>query len=239
MLITATDTALIAGVVDQARAYDVHRDDRGQIYYPLGFWSARGLSVAIRSDVSPESLIGPYRAIVHELDPDLPVSEVETLEGVILDSLSTEQMNLQLLGAFAMAALLLASLGVYGIVASAVVQRRRAMALRMAMGATGSEVVREVLQQGGRFVLLGVVLGFGAAALASRLLGSLLYGAADVDLPTYVGVAVGLFLVAVLAPWVPARRVTRIQPWEALRPLPYSTRITIAGSTFTSRRPGG
>lgn len=217
VLVTATDTALIAGVVDQARAYDVHRDDRGQIYYPLGFWSARGLSVAIRSDLSLETLIRPSHAIVRELDPGLPVSEVETLEGVILDSLSTERMNLQLLGAFAMAALLLASLGVYGVVANAVVQRRRTMALQMAMGATASEVVREVLQRGGRLVLVGVLLGLGAAAMVSRLLSSLLYGVAGVDLPTYLGVAVGLSLVAGVAAWVPARRVARIQPWEALR----------------------
>jgi predicted permease len=217
VLVSPTDTALVAGVVDQARAYDVHRDDRGQVYLPLGYGPPRALSVALRTTGSPEALVAPSRAVVRELDPALPVSEVETLEEIVQESLSRERINLQLLGSFALASLLLASLGVYGVVANAVVRRRREMGLRMAMGATASEVVRAMLRQGGRLVLGGVLLGLAAAALLSRFLTSLLYGVASLDLLTYAGVALGLSVVAGVAAWIPARRVTRIRPWEALR----------------------
>lgn len=211
------DTATVVGVVDQARAYDVHSDGRGQIYIPMALDATTGLSVAVRTAGPPGSLTGPARAVVRELDAALPVSDVRTLREVVRGSVREERLNLTLVGSFALAALLLASLGVYGVLADAVLRRRSEIGIRMAMGAAASQVVGMILARGARLVLLGIVLGVAGAAVASRFLASMLYGVETFDPATYLGVSVVLALVAGVAAWLPARRATRIHPSEALR----------------------
>ncbi|HEX9887386.1 MAG TPA: FtsX-like permease family protein, partial [Longimicrobiales bacterium] len=211
------DTFTIAGVVDQARTYDVHRDDRGQVYRPFEYALPRSAYVALRTTGDPEALVAPLRGLVAELDPSLPLAEVRTLRAVVEASLGGERLNASLVAAFALAALLLASLGLYGVVANSVAVRRGELGVRMAVGADAGQVVSLVVAQGLRLVGWGVALGLAGAALSARFLASLLYGVEPWDPVTYVGVAGLLAAVAGLAAWLPARRAAGIDPAVALR----------------------
>ncbi|HSR43333.1 MAG TPA: FtsX-like permease family protein, partial [Longimicrobiales bacterium] len=214
---TGGDTATIVGVVDQARWYDVHRDDRGQVYFPSWVDPDGELYLAVRAAGDPEALVPGVRRVLRDLDPNVPVSEIRTLEAVVREALREERLNLALVASFAAASLLLAALGVYGVVANAVVRRRGEIGLRMAIGARAGRVVRTVLRDGLVLVAAGLALGLPAAWAASRLLGALLFGVRPFDPWTYGAVGLLLAAVAVLAAWIPARRVTRIDPAEALR----------------------
>jgi putative ABC transport system permease protein len=217
-LSTGSDTATIVGVVDQARFYDVRYDDRGQVYLPNAENPVYGMRVAIRTDGGdPLDLAPAARSVVAELDGGLAVSEVRTLEGIVDDALGQERMNVGLVAAFSLAALLLSGLGIYGVVANAVVRRRPEIGVRMALGAEAGPVARMILGQGMRLVLVGVALGLAAAWLASRFVASLLYGVEPRDPMTFAGVAALLVVAGALAAWVPARRATRVDPVEALR----------------------
>ena len=177
----------------------------------------RELRVAVRGDGDPTSWLQPARTVLAGIDPALPMADVSTLRGMVEDSLGAERLSLGLIATFAAAALLLASLGLYGVVANAVVGRRGEIGLRLAIGARADEVMRLVLGQGLRLVAAGVAVGLAASWYLSRFLGSLLYGVAPFDLLTYVGVAAVLLVVSALAAWIPARRATTVQPVEALR----------------------
>lgn len=214
---TAGDTATIVGVVDQARLYDLHRDDRGQVYFPFWVDPEDELYVAVRTGGDPAAVAAAARAVLRRLDPTVPVSEVRTMEAIVRDSLRQERLDLSLVTAFALAALLLAGLGVYGVVANGVVQRRREIGLRMAIGAPGSQVVRMVVGESLRLVATGVAVGLAGAWAASRFLSGLLFGVDPFDPWTYAIVALLLGAVAIMAAWIPARRATHIDPSRALR----------------------
>jgi putative ABC transport system permease protein len=156
---------------------------------------------------------------VHELDPAVPVYAVGTMDDQIADSpaVFARRYPLILISAFAVAALLLAVVGIYGVINHSVTQRTREMGIRMALGARGSDLVRGVLGHGLALASVGIVLGTGAALAASRVLARLLYGVSPSDPLTYAGVVVLLAAVAVAASWLPARRATRIDPLTALR----------------------
>lgn len=216
-VVLGPDTATVVGVVDQARLYDVHRDDRPQVYIPWSWNPAGAVTVAMRTRRDPRALLEPARAVVHGLDGGVPVSDVRTLDGIAAAALDDDRLNLTLVGTFALAALLLASLGIYGVVAHAVVRRRPEIGVRLALGAEAGGIVRMVVSQGLRLVLAGAVLGVVGAAFAARLLASLLYGVEPMDLPTYAGVVLLLVGIATLAAWIPALRAARVQPSEALR----------------------
>jgi putative ABC transport system permease protein len=215
------DTVRIVGVVDHARAYAVDRDGRGQVYVPLRWNPSSAFYLAVRTGgeapARVASLVSPVRSTVRELDPSIPISEVRSLQDVVATALRSRRLNLVLVAGFALAALLLASLGVYGVVANAVVRRRPEIGVRMALGARGGTVVRMVLNQGLRLVVLGAVLGLVGAGLVSRFLASLLFGVEPIDLPTYGAVTLLLVTLAALAAWIPARRATRVHPADALR----------------------
>lgn len=217
LVAVAGDTAAIVGVVDQARLYDVHRDDRGQVYVPLEWQPQRAAHVAVRTAGDPEAISGSVRDAVHALDARLPVSEISTLRAAVRGSLRDQRMSLALVGGFAAGALLLTSLGLYGVVAGTVVRRRSEIGVRMAMGADRRTVVGMVLVQGARLVAWGLALGLVAAWAGARLLSTLLYGVSPFDPLTYAAVAATLGGVALLASWLPARAASRIAPTEALR----------------------
>jgi putative ABC transport system permease protein len=172
--------------------------------------------VVMHASAQPGWLMARAREIVHVLDPDVP-PQFRTIEQVISASMADRTIVMTLLAGFAAAALLLAAIGIYGVISYAVAQRTREIGVRLALGAQRRDVTRLVMRQGLRLTLAGIVLGALVAVGASRVLSTLLYGVTAGDPLTYTAVAALLALVAVVAAHVPARRAARVDPMIALR----------------------
>jgi ABC-type antimicrobial peptide transport system permease subunit len=157
------------------------------------------------------------RALLQDLDRDVPMAQVRSMEQISSAAVAQPCLYLVLIASFAATAMLLAAIGLYGVLAYAVGQRTREIGIRLALGAKRGEVLRMVMTQAGRLAIAGVALGLGAALLASRALRSQLFEIAPTDGFTYVAVGVGLLIVALAASWIPARRASRIDPLAALR----------------------
>lgn len=215
----AGDTFTIAGVVDQPRLYSVREDDRGQVYLPapLRVRSDTWFVLSLEAGVDPLSLVPAVRRAVAERSPELAVSRVASAEELVQASLGAERLNLRLALVFALSALVLAGLGLYGVVAGTVLRRRREIGLRMALGADGGAVVRDVLATGGRLVAAGALVGVVLSWGVGRWMASLLFGVTPMDPLTLAGAAAILVGTAVAAGWLPARRAVRIPPSETLR----------------------
>jgi putative ABC transport system permease protein len=177
----------------------------------------RGLLVMIRADGDVQPLIGAARRQVLELDPEMPIYGVKTMEAAVREELANRRFSLLLLGLFAGVAVLLAAVGVYGVMSYGVVQRTREIGIRMALGARQQDVLRLVVRDGARLAALGAGLGLCLAAALSRVLRELLYGVSPFDPLSYAGLTIVLASVALLASWLPARRAARVDPNEALR----------------------
>ena len=213
------DTLTIVGVVDQARFYNVHQDDLPQIYVTFSRFPAFTMSYAVRTaGLDPYSLLGSARGLIRELDPELPMSYIWTLDSIVHDSLGQQRLSLTLIVGFAVGALLLATLGIYGVVANSVVRRQQEIGVRIALGADAPRVLRLVLGHGLRLVGVGTVVGLAGAVATARLLNGVMVGVNPANPIVYVAVALLLATVAAAASYLPARRATRIDPMEALRP---------------------
>jgi len=189
-----------------------------EMYFPiLDGESDRGLTLAVRTESDPLSFAVPVQKLIAQLDPELPVSDVFTLQEIIGRSLGNASLSASLVLAFAMLSLLLASVGLYGVLSYLTTQRTGEIGIRMALGAQRDQVVRLMLGDGLRPALYGLVLGLAASAGAVRLIGSMLYGTKPLDPTIYVAVAVTLLVVAGIACIVPAWRASRIDPMQALR----------------------
>jgi ABC-type antimicrobial peptide transport system permease subunit len=186
-------------------------------YQPLLDNSSRGVTAILHVAAEPAAAVASARSEIRKLDPNLPIYRVQSMDDVIGDSTSDRRFGMMLYGAFAGLALLLATIGLYGLVSYAVSQRRQEIGVRMALGATASDVRRLVLLEGLRPALAGMVLGVIAAGFASRLLQAQLFVVGPLDPVTYASVPVLLMLVAALACYVPALRATRLDPALALR----------------------
>ncbi|NMO19165.1 FtsX-like permease family protein [Pyxidicoccus fallax] len=195
----------------------IAKEPSPEVYVP--FLQARSniMRLVVRTEGAPLALASQVRATVHELDKDLPVANVRDMEAVVSDAVAQPRFYMLLVGVFAGVALLLAALGIYGVVTHAVTHRTRELGIRMALGADRQQVVGLVLGQYLRLTGTGLALGVGLAFVASRMLGSLLYGVERADPLTYVGVVAVLGGVAILASLLPAYRATRIDPIIALR----------------------
>jgi len=171
----------------------------------------------IRASGDPAALGSAMRTAVWAIDPTLPISRIQTMERVRSNYLGPQQFNLVLVALFGALALILAAAGLYGVAAYSVAQRRREIGIRMAMGAQAKDVLRLVLGYGTKLAVLGVAVGSLTALVLTRLVSSLLYGISEHDPLTFVGVAVLLVSVAVIASYIPARRAMRVDPLVVLR----------------------
>lgn len=207
----------IIGVVDPARLYDVHADGRPQVLIRVEDRGFRPLFYVMRTTRDPRSLLGDVRAAVRRIDARVPVGDVRTMEEIVQASLSPQAMGGALIGAFALGALLLAAMGLFGVVSGSVTRRRHELAVRMACGADHRRILRLVLREGALLVAAGLLIGMPGMYLAKGLLRSLLVGVSPTDPLTLLAASGGLLVVTLAACYVPARRTLRIEPAELLR----------------------
>jgi predicted permease len=209
--------ATVVGIVEGVRFDGLDAPLKMEGYMPFAQFPSSSAQLVARTEGNPSAIAAALRAAVAELDPALPLGTIETMEERMRESLMLAVLYMRLFTIFAAAALLLAAIGAYGVIAFAVVQRTRELGIRMALGATRAEVVRLVVGYGGRLAAIGIALGVVAALALSRVLRSLLFGVSATDPATFAGVALLLAAVAVLASWLPARRAARIDPTVAMR----------------------
>ena len=210
----------VVGVVGNVRQAGLYGDERMDLYAPYAqerrvFVAPRDLVLRTKGD--PASVAGAVRQAVWSVDKDQPISHVRTMDQVFAAAISQERFQALLLGLFAALALVLACIGLYGVISYAVAQRTHEIGVRMALGARPRDVLRLVLRQGMSLTIVGLVLGIAIGSVATRVLSDLLYGVTARDPLTFVGVPILLLLVAFLACYIPARRATRIDPLVALR----------------------
>jgi putative ABC transport system permease protein len=172
---------------------------------------------AVRSRTEPTALTGSIRNAMKEIAPDEPINSVYSMTRLLENWMSPQKFSSLLLAIFAGLALVLAAIGIYGVIAYSVVQRTREIGIRMALGADRANVLRLILRQGARIGMLGLVIGAAAAYLSTRALSSMLYGVDPHDPLIFAGIATSLFVVVVLASYLPARKATRVDPLIALR----------------------
>ncbi|HSE68500.1 MAG TPA: ABC transporter permease, partial [Gemmatimonadales bacterium] len=207
----------VVGVVSDVKSAGLAAESAPQVYLPFAQRPARDMTVVIATVSDPLLLAGPLRQVVLEVDPQQPVAAIRTLTGMVAESLGEPRFRTYLLSAFAAIALMLAAVGLFGLVAFMVSQRRREIGVRMALGASPGQVMRLALLQGLRPVLAGVALGIPLALLGTRFLSGMLFGVSPADPFSFGMVSVILVLVAVIACYLPARRVMSISPSEAMR----------------------
>jgi putative ABC transport system permease protein len=209
---------MIVGVVGDVRQRRLDREVEPTYYVPYQQVPINSMSLAVRTKTDdPMSLVSAVRAVVQELDKDLPLFEVHPMESLVADSIARQRFSMTLLAAFAGLALVLAAVGIFSVMSFLVAQRTHEIGVRMALGALTRDVLKLVMMHGMKLTLVGVSVGLGAAFGLTRLMSSLLFGVSATDPMTFVGVAVVLVSVALLACWVPARRATRVDPMVALR----------------------
>ena len=206
----------IIGLVGDMRHRGLDLDPKPEYYFAHNQRPYRGMILAVRSAQDPRSLTTAIRREISRLDPDLPAANVRTLEQVAADSIAPRRLSVVLIGVFAAVALVLASVGIYGVMSFLVVQRTHEMGVRMALGAQRSDVLRLVIGRAARLVLMGTVAGLLLGILSSRALQAMLFKVGAFDPTTFLGVTVALILVSLLASYIPAVRATRANPMIAL-----------------------
>ncbi len=205
----------VVGVVAHIRLHDLTRPLLPQVYSPL---PGDRFSLVLRTRLAhPEEIAPSVRRELLALNPGIAIENVQPFESVVGRAMGPMRLAMTLMSAFGVLGLVLAAVGVYGVFSFAVNERTREMAIRQALGASPRSIRGLVLGDGARLVGVSLLLGIAAAAILSRALSSLLYEVAPVHVPTYLVAAVVLASVALLAAWIPAHRVSRVSPLEALR----------------------
>jgi putative ABC transport system permease protein len=207
----------IVGVVGDVREGALDQEPAPTVYYIHSHLAYSQMVFVVRGQTDPESLVAPTRSILHSLDPELPVSDVKTMATVVRLTYARQQFSTVLLAGFSLTALLLAAIGIYGLLAYSVVQRTREIAVRVALGAEPPCIIRMVLGNGVRLALVGTVVGLGGALLLSGVMKSMLYGISPHDPLAFTAAPAGLFAIALLASYLPAKRAAKVSPMEALR----------------------
>jgi len=212
--------ATVVGVVAHVHNDGLNVEGRGEVYFPPAqdpFGLSRGMFVAIRTGNDPTAVTNAVRVQVLAIDRSEPIYAVHTMDEVVAASVEQPRLSRDLLAVFAALACLLAMIGVYGVIAFTVSQRRHELGIRLALGAPAHDVQWMVLAQGGRLAVAGVAAGTAAALYLTRFLAPLLYGVHERDPLVFAAVPVLLFAVTLAAAWIPAARATRVDPMEVLR----------------------
>ncbi len=209
----------IVGVVGDVKHFGLDLPEQPGLYSPYtqaAPWK-RWTSVVVRTQSDPISMAGAVKQQLWKVDPQLPLTKVETMNEVAAGSFAARRFNMLLLVIFAGLALLLASVGIYGVMSYAVTQRTQEIGIRMALGARAIDVLKLIIRNGMTLILIGVALGIGGSLVLTRLLASLLFGVKPTDAVTFVTVSAVLMMVALVACYLPARRATKVDPLVALR----------------------
>jgi len=206
----------IVGIVRSIRHRGLDVDPAPEYYLPLAQRPQSSMILAVRSVQDSRGLASAIRREIQSIDPDQPIANVRTLENVTADSVAPRRMSMVLLGAFAGIALLLAGVGIYGVISYLVVQRTHEIGVRMALGAQRSDVLRLVVGHAAKLVGIGTLIGLLLALFSTRTLSALLYNVGAFDAGTFIFVTIALAAIAVLASYIPALRATRADPMIAL-----------------------
>jgi predicted permease len=213
----------VVGVAENVRFDDVEAEPTELVYMPTVVGSSgetdapRAWDIVVRAGVAPLGSIGAVREALRAVDPRLPLVNPRTVESVVTESMASTSFTVILLGIAAAVALLLGTVGIYGVISYIVSQRTQEIGVRMALGAPARSVLTTVVAQGLRLTALGVAIGLVASLGVGRVIASLLYEVSPTDPLTLGGTAILLTAVATLATWLPARRASRVAPVEALR----------------------
>ena len=207
----------VVGIVGNIKTDGFDQPDQPHLYYPIFQNPAYAMAIYVRTDVAASTVTQSLREQVHSLDRDLPVFGETSLARVAAESMSRRRFAMQVVGLFGVLALLLAAVGIYGVIAYSVTQRTREIGIRVALGASKTAILGWVLKQGLTLTIVGVVIGLVGAFGLTRLLRSLLFGVGPTDFVTYGVLAALLTLVALVACYVPARRAAKVDPLIALR----------------------
>ncbi|MGH7483624.1 MAG: FtsX-like permease family protein, partial [Longimicrobiales bacterium] len=207
----------IVGVAEDVAWHSLTAERGTGLYVPLRQGPTGPMRVVVRTTSDPRAFAANLRALVTSIDEDTPISDVRTMEQFVSASVATPRFAMLLVGLFAAVALALGAIGVYGVLAYTVSERTREIAVRMALGARASEVLRLVLRRGLLLVLAGTALGVASALVVTRLLSAMLFGVSAADPLTFAVVTATLIVTALAASYLPARRAARVEPMTALR----------------------
>ncbi len=213
-----TPAITVVGVVSRVKMEGLNQDSkRVQGYFPFAQVPASGMTVIVKGASDPNQLIGALRQQVTAVDPDQPIYNIRSMHDIRAESIAPERLNLTLLSIFAGIALVLALVGIYGVMSYAVTQRTHEIGIRMAIGAQPRDVFRMILGQGMTLALIGVVIGLAGAFALTRLMATMLFGIEPTDPLTFASIAALLTGVALLACYLPGRRATKVNPMVSLR----------------------
>ncbi|HLF82557.1 MAG TPA: ABC transporter permease [Blastocatellia bacterium] len=207
----------IVGIAGDVRDTALESDARPCVYIPYPQFPSSAMTLVVRAAFDPKLLISGIRDEVWAVDQDQPVTDVKTMDQYVAASVLPRRFNAMLLAVFASLALVLASVGIYGVMAYSVTQRTHEIGIRVALGAQSSHVIRLIVGRGMALVLTGIAIGIAGALALTRVMTSLLYGVSATDPLTFAGLSVMLAAVALLASYIPARRATKVDPMIALR----------------------
>jgi putative ABC transport system permease protein len=210
-------TAEVIGLVGDVRTEGLATPPKPEIYFSFAQRPRRSFTLVLRTDDEPAAIAPSVRAVLREIDPDIPVNAPRSIAAEFWNSLSNQRFAFRLLGLFAGTALVLALLGIYSVIAYSVQQRATEIAVRLMLGATPAEVRRMIVTDGMRLTAAGIVLGLAGAYFCSEMLRRILFAVPTVHVPVYAGVAVLLVVASIATCWLAARRVARIEPIAVLR----------------------
>ncbi len=216
-LSTPTTWMVVVGVVSAQRSDSLEEEPGAEMFLPYLQQPSFSMTFALRTVSDPSALAGAVRGVIQQMDKNQPVIDVATMDDVIASAIAPRRFNAMLLGIFALLALMLAAVGIYGVMSYSVVQRRQEIGIRMALGAGRRNVTRMVVREGAVLACAGIAPGIVAALVTSRLLAAFLFGVTPRDPATFCGVCALLLVVALIACYLPARRASRVDPMAALR----------------------
>lgn len=208
----------VVGVVGNVRHSTLEEEAGNEFYIPLKQTNWGGaMELVVRTKIAPESIAPSVRSTFQSVDPNLPAADFKTLDQIVSQSVSPRKFMTVLLGLFSLLALILASLGIYGVISYSVTQRTQEIGIRMALGAMQKDILAMVMKSGMTTALIGVAIGLIGALALTRFISSMLFGVGTTDIPTFASIAILITIVAFLACWIPARRATKVDPMIALR----------------------